>query len=431
MKLLIASWGAFERWTETKYRFGNVRLANKSTLPILQRVIEPDWSVIVLPETLGVDFTSLEALRESIRGKVEEFLEEIGTGREVDVLIVPGIGSFSNGTFSGSALDTYHYVLYRLSQIIPPKGELEVHFDITHGLNYVTFLIHRALRELLGIRALLNRTRFLAYNSDPFVPGITRELGINVIEDVYVEPLPLSEPLPDLSNYLVPYSIEKKVLGELKRKLKTFDIIRDKKRKIDAWIGSVVFGLPLLFAENFPDGGAIEEAVEELLRTWEENVEVSEKRVERKLALGTGFGTLVKLLFQVKVLEGLRPELPPSVDALYELSNSLFRGSIRERVNVELHKVEEKAAEYASSGQFPGWTLLREFYRFDEANASITPRNFFAHAGLEANSTEVRMEEWDVGDAIREARLHTFLRYSPDAKKEIEAMVSRALGEGK
>ncbi|WP_297508183.1 CRISPR-associated CARF protein Csx1, partial [Thermococcus sp.] len=343
-------------------------------------------------------------------------------------LLVPGIGKFEHGTFEGNAMDVYYRALHGLSQVIPVDGKLEVHFDITHGLNYVTFLVHRALRELLGMRTLTSETLFKAYNSDPFVPKLSSELGINVIEDVKVEPHPLTEGLPALNEYLVPYFIEKNALGELKRKLKAFELIKSEKRKLEAWIGSVVFGLPLLFAENFPETGPIEEAVDELMKTWESYVEVSNKSVRRKLAFGRGFGVLVKLAFQARALEKFKLGLPPSLDDLYRISGGVFRGANRERANVELGKIEDRAIAYALAKRFPDWMPLRDFLGFEKANATIVPRNFLAHAGLEANATEARMEGWNVKDAGREARKHTFLRYSPEAKRRVEEITAKTLG---
>ncbi len=427
MKLLIASWGNFENWREVKYRFGDEISVGPSTLPILQKAIKPDWTVIVLPETLGRDFSSLRALRNNVAERVQAFLERIGAGREVDFLIVPGIGKFEHGTFEGSAMDVYYQALYDFSQVIPIGGDLEVHFDITHGLNYVTFLVYRAIRDLLGIRALLNETSFKAYNSDPFVPKLTSELGINVIEDLKVEPHPLTQRLPGLNEYLVPYSIEKNILEELKKRLGVFKFLRTEKRKLEAWIGSITFGLPLLFGEDFPKAKPIEEVIEETMETWNENIEVSNGFVRRKLALGKGFGILVRLFFQVRVLKELALDVPPTLEDLYRVSNNLFRGSVKERVNLELGKIEKKAVIYASRGAFHDWMPLRDFLDFKEANTNIVPRNFLAHAGLEANATEVKMESWEVKDVQREAKKHTFLRYSASSKKQIEKITSEAL----
>ncbi len=430
MKLLIASWGNFKKWTEVKYRFGDEVSAGASTLSILQKVIKPDWTVIVLSETLGEDFSSLGALREDIRARAQQFLERIGAGRETDILIVPGIGRFEHGAFNGNAMDVYYHVLHGLSQVIPAEGGLEVHFDVTHGLNYITFLVHRALRELLGIRAILKNTHFIAYNSDPFAPKVTSELGINIIEDVMVEPHPVTERLPSLDRYIIPHLIEKKTLGELRRKLRAFELIRSEKRRLEAWAGSLIFGLPLLFVENFPEVEPIEGAVDELLKTWESYVGVSNKSVRRELAFGEGFGVLVKLLFQVRALRELRLGLPPSLDELYKISEKAFRGANRERVKVELHKIETTAEKHALANEFPDWIPLRDFYDFPNANVNIVSRNLLAHAGLEANATEVKMEKWQIKDARKEARFHTFLRYSLNTKRRVEELTARALGGG-
>ena len=149
--------------------------------------------------------------------------------------------------------------------------------------------------------------------------------------------------------------------------------------------------------------------------------------MKRKLALGKGFGVLVKLLFQANVLEKLRPEVPPSVDDLYSLAEDLFKGSTRERIKVELHKIETTTEKYARAGVFPSWMPLRDFFDFTTANANIVPRNLLAHAGFEANATEVKVVEWEVKDASREARMHTLLRYSPKAKARVKEITARVL----
>ncbi|WP_461863427.1 CRISPR-associated CARF protein Csx1 [Thermococcus sp.] len=430
MKFLIVSWGDFERWKGTKYKFGDETSTCPSTLPILQKVIKPDWTVIVLSETLGEDFSSREALHDDIKNRVNGFLEQIGAGREVDVIIAPGIGHFSHGEFLGNAMDTYYYVLNQLSQVLPVREELEVHFDITHGLNYITFLTYRAIKDLLGTAAILNPVKFTAYNSDPYVQKISRELTINVIEDVKVEPHPVQEPLPGLERYLVPYLVEKRLLGELKASLSVFRLLREEKRRLEAWAGSVALGMPLLFVEDFPETEALERAVEELLHTWEDYITVSEKSVKRKLALGEGFGVLVKLLFQARVLKELKPNLPPSVDELYNISDKLFRGSVKEMTRVELGNIEETAIKYASANLFPDWMPLKDFMCFSSANPQIKPRNFLAHAGLEANATEVKMERWKYEGNKGEVRKHTFLRYAEAAKIEIERITANALRGG-
>ncbi|MDV3103745.1 TM1812 family CRISPR-associated protein [Thermococcus waiotapuensis] len=71
---------------------------------------------------------------------------------------------------------------------------------------------------------------------------------------------------------------------------------------------------------------------------------------------------------------------------------------------------------------------LKDFLGFEKASKEISPRNFLAHAGLEANVTEVKMDRWEAGDVRREAREHTFLRYSQEARRRVEEMTANALG---
>nr|6O6X_A Chain A, Csm6 [Thermococcus onnurineus]6O6X_B Chain B, Csm6 [Thermococcus onnurineus] len=431
MKLLVVSWGDFERAKETKYRFGGETSVGPSTLPILQKVIKPDWTVIVLSDTIGKDFSSVETLREDVRNRVMDFLDRIGAGREVDVIIAPGIGEFTHGSFRGSAMDAYYYVLHALSEIIPTKGDLEVHFDSTHGLNYVTLLTYRALKDLLGIAAVMNTVTFYAYNSDPFVPKITKELNINTIETTMVKPTPLSEPLPGFDEYLCPYSMERAEFVRLKGSLNTLKNLRKEKKKLEAWIGSLLFGLPLLFLEEFPDIGRLESYIEELAETWGGAIAVNaeEKAVTRRLAFGSGFGTLVKLLFQARITRGLLVEEPYSIEKLYSVSDRLFRGSTLQRVRVALGKIEDKAIKYARKGAFPRDIPLRDFLGFDAANREVSPRNVLAHAGLEANVVEVSMEAWEPKRPEEEAGRHTHLKYTPVGLKKVEDIVSRALKE--
>ena len=430
MKLLVVSWGDFERWKETKYRFGGKTSVGPSTLPILQKVIEPDWTVIILSDTLGRDFSSLEALREDVRGRAKDFLDRIGAGREVDLIIAPGIGHFSHGTFLGSAMDAYNYILWRLSHIIPPSGNLEVHFDSTHGLNYITLLAYRALKELLGIAAIANEVRFTAYNSDPYVPGITKELTINVIEKTHISPVPLDRPVPGPSGLIKPFkkSLSGKEINQLLESRNLGKRTSEVKTWLDAWIGSVFFGLPLLFLEEFGKAERVEGIIEDVEYLWNSKIDVFPYQVKRNVSFGDGFSTLVKALFQLKALERFK-SLSPSLENLYCLSREVFRGSTRERINTEIGKIEDEAIEWMNRGEKTSWVLLREFLNYSRANVQVKPRNFLAHAGFEANVTEVMISKVGQNPQV-DAKRYTYLRYAPDKKEIVRKLVSRALKGG-
>lgn len=386
MKLLIASWGDFGRWKETKYRFGDEKLSNASTLPILQKVIEPDWTVVVLPDTLGENFSSYEELEEDIMDRLRRFFEHIGIGREADVLIVPGIGTFPNGSFQGSALDAYYTALYHFSSIVPPNEPLEVHFDSTHGLNYITFLVYRALKDILGIAALRNPVMFKAYNSDPYVPKLSKELSINVIEDTTVEPHPISEPLPGKKEYLLNHGMDGRAYGKAISELEHLNRIVKSLKLYNIWIASLVHGLPLAFASYYPDGEEVNGAIEEILGLYSQAVEVGEKRVERKLALGPGFGGLVKLSLQLRVTGDLPRGREMSFGELMGITQALFRGRAKFSTEEELHRLSRVVPHITE------WTLFSELlgHLGKNPNPTVDPRNFLAHAGLEGNLIEVK-----------------------------------------
>ncbi|RLF82356.1 TIGR01897 family CRISPR-associated protein, partial [Thermococci archaeon] len=350
-----------------------------------------DWTVIILSDTLGKDFSSIEALREDVRGRVMDFLDRVGAGREVDVLIVPGIGQFAHGMFKGNAMDAYYYLLHELSQVLPPKEDLDVHFDSTHGLNYITLLAYRALKELLGIAAITNRVTFTAYNSDPFVPKITRELTINVIETGEIKPDPLHEPLPARpGEYLGNFSLKGKDYGTLLQSLKKLHEVRNQRGRINAWVSSIINGLPLVFTSAFPDVEMVSGAVGELLNEYTNSVEVSPGRVERRLSLGAGFGVLVKLSFQVRALEmeGL-PNEEPSIGELLEISERIFRGRVLASTKTELDRLARSVRADTN-----GWIRYSKLLRLmgKSPNPQVDNRNFLVHAGLEANVTEVKRE---------------------------------------
>ncbi|MFA4661591.1 CRISPR-associated CARF protein Csx1 [Pyrococcus kukulkanii] len=176
MRLLISPWGNFRNWSEVEYHFDGKRMKSKSPLPLLHDAVEPDKTIVILPDTLASD---LERAEKEVEEEAREFLKELGV--EAEVVVIPGTGKFPNGEFLGHPTDACYYLTYRLSREIPVK-DLEVHLDITHGLNYLTFFTQRALEDLLGILAIGKDVKMTVYNTDPFVKGVNN-LGINVIEE--------------------------------------------------------------------------------------------------------------------------------------------------------------------------------------------------------------------------------------------------------
>ncbi|AFK21707.1 CRISPR-associated CARF protein Csx1 [Pyrococcus sp. ST04] len=393
MKLLLASWGNFESWDEVTYKFGRTEVRSKSPISALIEEINPDKVVIILPDTLSKDFSSLKSLRETVKKKAAEFLDGLGI-KNHEILIVPGVGKFRNGEFLGDPIDVYHYVVYLLQEVIPAVEDVEVHFDITHGLNYITILTYKALRDILGVVALTNNVRLITYNSEPYVKGVTKELEIHTIENEVISPAPLNRRVsgnPPVDRF----SISGEELGKIKRSLENFERIKRGLNKINSWIFSLVYGLPLVLASFYPSLSEVKGAVEEAVEVYERNIFVDQenRRVVRRLRLSDNFGTLALLLLQLKVLdEPLRkkfslPREELSVGELMEIAETVFRGRILHSTKNELNRIIERLKDNKPSD----WTSLSKFLK--NPSPQVNPRNFLAHAGLEANLVEVKVED--------------------------------------
>ncbi|HID18445.1 TPA: CRISPR-associated protein, partial [Candidatus Bathyarchaeota archaeon] len=102
MKILIAPWGNPAQWREKIYTFEGKCLNSKTSLKIVQEVLNPDQTVIIGLDTLAEKSRNYSEVKvdaeERIRGFADGF-ELKGYG----VLVAPGIGTFKNGIFTGNA----------------------------------------------------------------------------------------------------------------------------------------------------------------------------------------------------------------------------------------------------------------------------------------------------------------------------------------
>ncbi|HHC18791.1 MAG TPA: TIGR01897 family CRISPR-associated protein, partial [Euryarchaeota archaeon] len=399
MKVLVASWGDFSRWEEVVYKFEDKEFTSKSTLSALCNTIKPNITVIFIPDTLGRDLSSIENLYKKLKESIKDFISSLDVSCDVTVEIVPGIGAFKHGSFIGNAMDAYYLALYKLYKILPKDKNLEVHFDVTHGLNYVTFLVYRALRDLLEILALRRKIHLKAYSSDPFVRGV-KELTMHVIEDVDVRPQPLFRSLSSDNKYLKNRDMPKEEFGNLCRRLDCLRYLRMIKRDLNAWMGSIIFGLPLAFASFYPDTIYIEKAIDELVNAYMKNIEIvsddGKRCIVRRLSFGEDFGTLIKILFIAKVTEDLPHGDELSEDDLLKITDELFKGgSVKYFIKNEIGMISRLIRSYTVTvnNRFQ-WIKLRDLLRSQGRHLSeqVDVRNFFAHAGLEANLTEIKSD---------------------------------------
>jgi CRISPR type III-B/RAMP module RAMP protein Cmr6 len=158
MKVLIAPWGNPLGWEEVEYGYNGEKQKSKGPLPLIKRVENLDKIIIVSVNTLVNNFIySLEELYYSdVKTLCENLILNLCQNEfkfEPDKVIVSyGFGEFSKMKFSGNAMDFYYDVFKKLAFCFAKLGgKIEVIFDATHGINYITILTYRVLREILEI----------------------------------------------------------------------------------------------------------------------------------------------------------------------------------------------------------------------------------------------------------------------------------------
>ncbi|EHP84225.1 CRISPR-associated protein, MJ1666 family [Methanotorris formicicus Mc-S-70] len=335
--------------------------------------------------------------------------------KDYDVIVCPGVGTFPNGSFNGRLLDYYSYVLYKLSQIIP-KDNIEIHMDITHGLNYMPALTYKAIKELLGILAITNKAKFYVYNSDPYSKGGKKELYIHTVENREILPSSSTDAIDD-KKLIDDSNLEGKERGEIRKKLntnKTIKELKNKKQNINAFLSSFVYALPLIYSTFYVEDWEIKDIIDEILSIYLSNIDVGleNKTIKRKIGLDVGFDALVKAYFTAKVCkvdEFIKDEL--SLGEITKMGKILFRNNNRFLKSEIDNSICRILINNDTGGQ---WILLREFRK--DLSDEFNIRNFLAHAGFEKNLVEIKAHERGTNKNCPKDK--SYLRYSPNYIKE-------------
>ena len=300
MKVLIAPWGNPAGWKETNYVFNNKEIKSSSSLKILQDTISPEETIILASDTLAQEGICYEEIKRNAKEKVEKYAKEFGV-EKFKTIILPGIGHFQDKNtkkethFYGNAQDYYYSLIYKLIQIFLKNKErnIEVHLDITHGVNYMPVLTYRALVELLGNISTLFDVKLCVYNTDPAQPfNLLEKTEINIIEDTPIMPIPFrgkasKNELIDISN------LDKSQKEKINRRLTSFMDKSITYNTISAFLGSIHNGLPLGIYTFFPDIYKLSAYIEKVYRVFEENIEINNETkklvVKRKVSLKENF----------------------------------------------------------------------------------------------------------------------------------------------
>ncbi len=450
IKILIAPWGNPSAWREVIYRFdgdgcrGLLELPSRTSLKLLQKCIKPQKTLVVVSDTLlslsydflpsHVDYRTLK-YKEIVLDVVKRYVKSTAAFRndfsefsgEIEIFVAPGVGYFQNGEFEGNVFDFYPVVFKKLTdlfiELLDEKGmedlTLEINFDATHGINFMTVFTYRATKEIAQILSIfrgagIKKVMFKAYNSDPVDPrSVQKKSNINLIEEVEMAGMPPYEKFSSGSNAPVDFEeVEKKI--EFKRN--NGSLLEGPFVKEDsAFIGSLFNGLPLGIYSFYPDLDRIKAVLNASLRAYYENVRVSFEngsvRVLKTAKFRRDFKIYVLVYFLARLMKiackNIERKEEVSLSELKEIKDKIFgyNQRVKSMIAKELNELEKKVRESQNRADVnKGWVAYAALFGYRESSRKeIDKRNFLAHAGLESNAIEIRL----VNDEI-------LLRYSKD-----------------
>ncbi|OAG26929.1 CRISPR-associated CARF protein Csx1 [Thermodesulfatator autotrophicus] len=422
-KVLIAPWGNPFSWKEVSYSFNDRQLYSKTSLSILVNELKPDHIWILVGDSLAKDLNNKENyhnLKKDVEERMKNFLcdnfsEDI-LGK-VRIFVLPGTGYFPNGVFRGQIIDYYYRLIYELSlnfSNVSFNEKLEVHLDLTHGLNFMPVLTYKAVKEILQVISLFKDIQFVAHNADPFSSNMS-DMTLHIHE---VENIKITHLFPALSPYKPEENdkfFEKLVIDVNDKKIKAVD--KNWLKQVLTFLGGGVFGLPLVLTTFFVPSKEINSHLEEAIKEYEDKISIYQNTIKKEAKLTPLFRILSLIYLFSKFLENDLSFISKS-DSKSEISlkdfktlyDKIFKQNILFK-NVIGKEIKSLESLENISDQWECWNKIE-----NKKCDSIDPRNFFAHAGLEKNAVQLRISNSEKQ-----------LRYDPTKQKNIKNFVLKTL----
>ena len=433
-KFLISPWGKPDYWKEVHYSYKQKVLQSKTSLYILQRSLHPDYLIIIVLDTIGDRSGSYRDIINEVREKIREFCLENNININTrGIIVVPGVGSYKKVSFRGKMIDYYYWILFELICFFTEEidgfikrdiNEIEIHLDLTHGINYMPTLTYRALREIACMLAILFKVSLHIYNSEPY-SGAGQVLNIHQTEKIlnvkpefpheYIEandPLKLLKICNDDLHCL--NETEK---SRLKREIRELSC-QLSRESVNTFISSLYNGLPLLIFRSYLAPDELLDCLKKAICVYNKEIKIRKNgdylEVIRPLALTFTFSVLAKTFFLSALLEslGIHYQEEVSLNEMKELKEKIYKKFklLNILIGNELHFLEEKLGEKINHS----WEKIIYF----EGRSQTSPdfRNFMSHAGLEKNITLIKKK----GNEI-------FLKYDEDRLKNINKFAQKAI----
>ena len=434
MKLLIEIWGNYHAWKEVTYTYDNKTINSSTTLPLLLDSIKPDTSIIIVGDTLleqeiaknKITFdnnnSSYDNVCSIVKDSTQQFINRSlenfdvkAFANSISVLVTPAVGTFSHTRFNGNPHNFFSYLYYSLAKTVVTIAQkthdpLEIYVDITHGINYMTMMTYRAVKDICSILAYFFDVTFIVLNSDPYVGSENKNLNINQIEKTKIKPQFNFFKYPQFDNgrwlkitQNMPNEKKAQVNASLQEQLKEFSALISFVEECYCFASAVYNALPLFLVCFFPDIQTLSKTIDSMVSIFFKNISMHEAdklTVQQQLDFTPSFVSLLQILLFAQCCKykyNIEKQDQCNISILHNLIKlySSF-SAFKSRIYRELSKIEE--AIHQSSlplSTYEDYGKIRDEKNYKPSD-TVDERNFFAHSGLTYTNIQIKKE----GDAI-------------------------------
>ncbi|MCX8125388.1 MAG: CRISPR-associated CARF protein Csx1 [Spirochaetes bacterium] len=429
MKLLIEIWGNYQAWRRVTYSYNNNSIDSSTTLPLLYTEIKPDKSIIIVADTLieneiAANPTqyhqdiSYSELCKKVHDSTFEFIKTATQNfcpasmyHSVSVLVAPAVGTFRHTQFIGNPNNFFSYIYFFLAKTVIAIAQtnnddtIEIYVDITHGINYMTMITYRTIKDICTILAHFFNITFVVLNSDPFVGAENINLTINQIEKVKVMPQLViykhRDTLPlrishNLDNCLKA-DINKMLQDNMKHTIPNFRNLLE--NTIYPFAGAACNAAPIFMIYFFPDLNILHTTVENIVELFFKyfNIRTTNKLcIQQQVDFTSTFITLLQNWLFAQLLAtkySIAQYNEIKLSLIYSLMNVLKDNQI---ATSRIYREVEKIKAFDNKMSIPhiyndyGKINMGENYQPD---TNVDTRNFFAHAGFGYTFTQLKKEQ--------------------------------------
>ncbi|GIU72554.1 MAG: CRISPR-associated protein [Candidatus Nitrosocaldaceae archaeon] len=185
MDIILAPWGDPKGWKIVTYKYNNKFSSSFSSSLALADILDiPNENVIAIVSSTLIDrkVNDYNELVTNVRDNIHNTINDKYCNTKYDlnkikpkIWVMPGIGSFRNGRFihKGSTDLYYNSIYYNTLEYLKEVNEdVNLHIDLTHGINYMPVLAQDAIKLAASTFASMSgrHIKLFIYNSDPLYP---------------------------------------------------------------------------------------------------------------------------------------------------------------------------------------------------------------------------------------------------------------------